>query len=363
MPDEDLFSELFGSSDTEEATPAGTGSTADIIALEQEWLEDIEAFEDKAWSPSAGGLRSGWKALDDGLDGFQTGWIIIAGQSNAGKTSFLSQLAYKLAENNQDKAFVLDISLDDPMIHKLPRTIAAANLVLINAVRNPNAYLQHPNMIQRRTDGIARLKAMKNCYRALDANYIEPTTGKPLADIDAIEALMQRYKIALMEEAKLNGWSEPRKLVVCIDNFYDLQTTAPEAQSSDNARFDYLAVRVDALATKYDACIITTGEFRKLNGFRRPQPDDLRQTIKVLYKCKALLLVHNDVGLRGEAATIYYERQGRTEKQPIFEVKFGKNKFTQFKGTIFFEFIPECAYFNPCGEDDSKRYLSLIYSD
>lgn len=363
MPDEDLFDQLFGPSNPAEEAAAANSLAADIPALEQEWLDDIEAFEDKAWSPSAGGLKSGWQALDEGLEGFQTGWIIIAGSSNVGKTSFLSQLAYRLADNNQDKAFVLDISLDDPMIHKLPRTIAGANLVLINAVRNPNAYLQYPNMIQRRTDGITKLKGMKNCYRALDSTYIEPTTRKPLADIDAIEALMQRYKIALMEEAKLNGWPEPRKLVVCIDNFYDLQTTASEAQSGDNARFDYLAVRVDALATKYDACIITTGEFRKLNGFRRPQPDDLRQTIKVLYKCKALLLVHNDVGLRGEAASVYYERQGHTEKQPIFEVKFGKNKFTQFKGTIFFEFIPECAHFEPCGEDDSKRYLNLIYSD
>lgn len=358
MPDE-LFDQLFGSAPAAPApvTPAG------VLQHEQEWLDAIEDFEDRAWSPTAGGLKSGWTDLDNALEGFQTGWIIVAGASNVGKTSWLSQLAWKLSDNNPDDAFVLDISLDDPMIHKLPRTVAAANLVLINAVRNPNAYLQFPNMIQRRTDGIDKLKKAKDRYRAIDSTFVEPTTGKPISDIDAIEELVKRYKVALLEEAKLKGRTEPRKLVLCIDNFYDLITSASEAQSSDNARFDYLAVRVDQIATQFDCCVISTGEFRKLNGFRRPQPDDLRQTIKVLYKCKALLLVHNDVGLRGEAASIYYERQGQTAKQPVLEVKVGKNKFTQFKGTLFFEMIPECAHFTPCAEEDSKRYLNLVYSD
>lgn len=278
-------------------------------------------------------------------------------------TSWVSALGWRLAENNPDDCFVLDISLDDPMSHKLPRVVATANKVLINAVRNPNAYIQFPQMLQRRAEGIEKLKKAKDRYRALDSTYVEPVTKRPLADIDAIEELVKRYKVALLEEAKIKGLSQPRKLVVIIDNFYDLQTTAKEAMTSENARYEYLAERIDKLCTNYDICCITTGEFRKLNGFRRPQVDDLRQTIKVVYKAKAILLVHNDVSLRGEAATIYFERQGSSAKQPILEVKFGKNKFTSFKGTLFFEFYPELAYFEPVPPEDAKKYLNLIYSD
>jgi replicative DNA helicase len=361
--EDDLFDQLFGTpSQSVQSAPTKVGKPGDM-EHEIEWLEAIEDFEDKAWSPSAGGLKSGWKDLDDALEGFQTGWIMVGGASNVGKTSFVSALGWRIADNNPDDAFVLDVSLDDPMSHKLPRTVASANMVLINAVRNPNAYIQFPQMIQRRTDGITKLKAAKDRYRAIDSTFVEPTTGKPVSDIDALDALVQRYKIALLEESKLRGLPEPRKLVLLVDNFYDLTTSAPEAQHSENARYDYLAVRIDQISQQHECCIITTGEFRKLNGFRRPQVDDLRQTIKVVYKAKAILLVHNDVSLRGEAASIYYERAGNSAKQSILEIKIGKNKFTSNKGTLFFEMYPECAYFDPAPEDDSKRYLQMIYSD
>ena len=117
------------------------------------------------------------------------------------------------------------------------------------------------------------------------------------------------------------------------------------------------------MATKYGIPIITTAEFKKLNGYRRPSLDDIRESVKIKYEAKAILLCYNEVGLKGEAASIYYELQGKSQKQPVFEVKFGKNKMSSFKGRLFFEFYPDIAYFEPADKASTKRYNNLIYSN
>lgn len=325
-----------------------------LFPHEEQMWDTIEAFEDRAWSTTATGIPTGFAGIDKALDGgWQTGWILVGGDSNIGKTSFLSQLAWKTAEVNND-VYVLDFSLDDPMHDKIPRVVASANKVLINAVKNPNGYAHLPKMLQRREDGLNQLRDAIDRYRCLDANHS--------TDIDKIEDTIKETLVNLELEAQTKG-TTTKRLVVFIDNFHDLSTSAKEAQGSDKQKYDYLAQRVSDLATKYDICIITTGEFKKLNGFRRPGLDDLRESVKIKYEAKAILLCYNEVGLKGESASIYYEIQGDAMKKPVFEVKFGKNKMGSFKGRVFFEFYPELAYFEEADNQSTKRYNNLIYAN
>lgn len=321
---------------------------------QSEFWDVIDAFEDRAWSSTASGIPTGYKALDKALDGgWQTGWILVGGDSNIGKTSFLSQLAWSAATINND-VYVLDFSLDDPMHDKIPRVVASANKVLINAVKNPNGYAHLPKMLKRREDGLNQLRGAIDRYRALDANHS--------TDVDKIEDTIKATIVELEAEAQANG-TKPKRLIVFIDNFHDLSTSAREAVGSDKMKYDYLAQKVSDLATKYDICIVTTGEFKKLNGFRRPGLDDLRESVKIKYEAKAVLLCYNEVGLKGESASIYYEVQGETAKKPVFEVRFGKNKMGSFKGRLFFEFYPELAYFEEADAQSAKRYNNLIFAN
>jgi replicative DNA helicase len=321
---------------------------------QEEMWDVIDAFEDRAWSNAATGIPTGFKDLDKALDGgWQTGWILVGGDSNIGKTSFLSQLAWQAAHVNQD-VYCLDFSLDDPMHDKIPRVVASNNKVLINAVKNPNGYSHLPKMLQRRTDGLNKLRKAIDRYRCYDANHS--------TDIDKIEDTIKQTLVDLETEAKQNG-TKAKRLITFIDNFHDLSTSAREAQGGDKQKYDYLAQRVSDLATKYDICVVTTGEFKKLNGFRRPGLDDLRESVKIKYEAKAVLLCYNEVGLKGEGASIYFEQQGESTKKPVFEVKFGKNKMGSFKGRLFFEFYPEIAYFESADAQSTKRYNNLIYSN
>lgn len=325
-----------------------------LLPHEDAMWDVIDAFEDRAWSNAATGIPTGFKDLDKAFDGgWQTGWILIGGDSNIGKTSFLSQLAWSTAHVNND-VYVLDFSLDDPMHDKIPRVVASANKVLINAVKNPNGYSHLPKMLQRREDGLDMLRNAIDRYRCLDANHS--------TDIDKIEDTIKETLVNLELEAQQLG-GKPKRLVVFIDNFHDLSTTSPDSKGSDKQKYDYLAQQVSDLATKYDIPVITTGEFKKLNGFRRPGLDDLRESVKIKYEAKAILLAYNEVGLKGESSSIYYELQGDATKKPVFEVKFGKNKLGSFKGRIFFEFFPELAYFEGADQQATKRYNNLIYAN
>lgn len=166
-----------------------------ILPHQAEMWDVIDNFEDRAWSNVATGIPTGIAGIDDAFDGgLQTGWIIIGGQSNIGKTSFISQLANETADNNPDDVYVLDFSLDDPMHDKIPRIVASRNRVIINAVKNPTAYTQYPQMLQRREQGMQALRDSVDRYRAFDANHS--------TDIDEIEKTIQKTLVALETEAQ-----------------------------------------------------------------------------------------------------------------------------------------------------------------
>lgn len=315
---------------------------------ELEQWETLNHFEEKAWSHHNKGLTTGWKGIDKAIGGLQTGFHIIGGDSNIGKTSFISQMAYQVAELNND-AYVIDISLDDPILDKVSRVIAASQKVLINSVKTPEAYKKYPKMLERRAKGLQKLRNMVHCYKAYDQDHT--------SEVEKIKETVKRHIVELKQAG------EDRKVVVFIDNFHDLTTEAREAQGSDKQKFTYLASFIADMATELDIPIVCSAEFKKINGFRRPSIDDMREAVKIKYEAKSVMLCYNEVSLKGEAASVYFDKAGDPEKQAVYEVQFAKNKYGKFKGRVFFEGYPEMAYFIEADEASSARYNNVIYSN
>jgi replicative DNA helicase len=321
---------------------------AHLREYEREMWDTLNQFEEKSWSPDNQGFTTGFVGIDRALNGLQKGFHIIAGDSNIGKTSFISQMSWNVATMNRN-VYVIDFSLDDPIDEKLSRMIASGMKVLINAVKSPRQYKKFPKMLERRKRGLQKLRDMVNCYKAYDQNHS--------TDVEDIKETIQRHMIALKEAG------EDRKVIVFIDNFHDLTTKAKEAQGGDKQKYDYLAQFVSDMANQFEIPIVCTAEFKKLNGFRRPGIDDIRETVKIKYEAKSIMLCYNEVSLKGEAASVYFEKAGEDAKQPVYEVKFAKNKYTKFKGRVFFEGYPEMAYFVEADEESTKRYNHAIYSN
>lgn len=312
---------------------------------EAEMWDTINTFETKAWDTTNAGLRTGWPSIDKAFDGgIKTGFIVIGGDSNIGKSGFISQLAWQLVVNNDD-VYVMDFSLDDAMPEKIARIVGAGSKVLLNAVSHPNNYTHLPLMIARRKVALNRLRENVNKYKAYDASFS--------TYCEDIEEEVKRIQI-IFKNAGLK-----KKVVVMIDNFHDLDLKN-KGSLTDKQKYTELAQWCSNLATKYDVPVVCSAEFTKLNGTRRPIPDDIREAVKIKYEAKAILLAYNEVHYKGEGADVFFTRKNNPLKQPVFEIHIAKNKFNSFKGRIFFEFYPEMARMEETDKQTSKYYASLI---
>ena len=308
--------------------------------------DTLDKFEQEAWSPSNVGIKTGYDCVDKAFDGgLYPGFTVIAGDSNLGKTALMSNLALNVINNNND-VYVMDFSLDDSMPEKLGRMAACSGKLIINAVRTPNRYKNYPLMLIRRKNAIINLRNMTDKYRAYDSSFST-----------FVEDIQQEIinKLVYFDEHRIQ-----KKLVVFIDNFHDMDLKEqPNLSAKD--KFDTLAQWCTDFSTKYNITLVCSAELKKLNGIRRPQLDDLRETVKIKYAAKAVLLVYNEVHYKGEAANIYYSINNNPYKQPIFEVHFAKNKYGTYKGRNFFEFYPDMAYLKECDPQAQKTYTNIVY--
>lgn len=306
----------------------------------------LDTFETNAWQAKNVGIKTGFDTIDKAFEGgLFPGFIIIGGDSNLGKSAFITQLAWGIVENNQD-VYVMDFSLDDAMPDKLARVAACSGKLIINAVKTPLNYMNYPLMLIRRKNAILNLRANVDKYRAYDSTFS--------TFVEDIEKEVEE-KLIYFDANGIN-----KKLVVCIDNFHDLNIAA-QPGLQDKAKFDFLAQWCSDLAIKHNITVVCSAELKKLNGNRRPILDDIREAVKIKYEAKAVLLVYNEVHYKGDGADIFYMKQGNPFKQPIFEVHFAKNKFGTYKGRAFFEFYPEMAYMKECDPTAQKTYSQIIF--
>ena len=306
----------------------------------------LDNFETNAWQAKNVGIKTGFDSVDKAFEGgLFPGFIIIAGDSNLGKSAFITELAWGIVENNND-VYVMDFSLDDAMPDKLARVAACSGKLIINAVKTPLNYMNYPLMLIRRKNAILNLRAHVGQYRAYDSTFS--------TFIEDIEKEVEE-KLIYFDANGIN-----KKLVVCIDNFHDLNI-ASQPGLQDKAKFDALAQWCSDLAIKHNIVVVCSAELKKLNGNRRPILDDIREAVKIKYEAKAVLLVYNEVHYKGDAADIYFMKQGNPFKQPIFEVHFAKNKFGTYKCRAFFEFYPEMAYMKECDPTAQKTYSQIIF--
>jgi len=208
---------------------------------------------------------------------------------------------------------------------------------------------ERPDLISRRAAGINDLKRSLSYFKIIDS-----TQG---SSIEFIDEQIRRHHL------ELQGRDESYKLVVMIDNFHDISVDQINFRDNSNAKFEHISNELSRMCTQYDIPIICTAELRKLNGTRRPIVDDVRESGKIAYEAKAILLCYNEVGIKGESSTIYFNR-GEEEfsryKQPVFEVKVGKNKYSSYKGRMFYHFYPEMSLLNEVDQADNVRYSQMI---
>ena len=183
----------------------------------------IEAFDRYCKENPDGGFITGYTQLDEAIIGFQPGLHFVAGMSNAGKSSFLLSLAWRIAHSNDD-AYCLYITLDDGTNDLLPRIVAMEQQVPINAARYPGRYRDHDELIQLREEGVRILYDNLDKFGVMNQDY-----GW---EVENLEKVVKDY----MMELATSG--SQRKLCVFIDNFHDLGSEQIPVGTDPNARFE-----------------------------------------------------------------------------------------------------------------------------
>lgn len=324
--------------------------------VSRENWEFLTSIEKRARSLEPMGHRTGFKKLDEALDGLQPGFHMLAAESNVGKSSFTAQMLWNLLKLN-DNVAVLDFSLDDPYIDRLARIGASATRKPINLFRRPKKYANNAEYMAERKKFIDKILLDYVKHRRLFAY----DTTRQGTDVRQIEQTIQNVKAAIEEYADRND-IKPYDLVVFIDSFHDLEAVSLVGhQATSIQRYDALAQEMSNIAQRYDIAIVTTGELRKLNALRRPNESDVRDTVKIRYEAKSLLLGYSDVAARKEAAKIYFERDDVPGKQPVFELEIAKNKSNSVKTRLFFYYFTDLSYFEDVEDDVAQEFMTAIY--
>ena len=305
----------------------------------------IEEFDRYCKENPDGGYMTGMEQLDDAIIGFQPGLHFVAGMSNAGKSSFLLNLAWKVAHNNDD-AYALYITLDDGTNDLLPRIVAMEQQVPINTARYPGRYTDFDDLIETREEGIRILYDNVDKFGIMNKDYGWPAEN--------LEELVKEYRMQLAASGS------DRDLCIFIDNFHDLSSEKVSIGTDQNARFEQAGGALKNISETYDVPIIATAEYKKLEGKSRPVISDIKQTGKTIYQAKTVMLCYNEVGVKDEMAKVYFAREERDRKSPIFEVHIAKNKSSDMKSRLFYEFYEEMARFEEVPKTQSGHYLNML---
>lgn len=322
--------------------------------FQSKMLQRIKDMDEYSWRRGEmGGLDWGFEQLNQAFEGLNTGVHLFAGQSNVGKSGIMMQVAQQVAQKNQivsaerpKKAHVIFFSLDDTTNELLPRFISIDQKIPINVVRSPKKYKDDLEKMEKREIGLKRLEELTPYFTLMDAN--DGTS------IEHIEKVADEYAF------ELSRIDESYQIVLFIDNFHDVTVDSIKFGSDTGGKYDYIADRLSGIAARLDCPIVCSAEFRKLNGNRRPILDDIRESVKIVYEAKAILLCYNEVGIRGQQAQIFWRRPDHPDNQPVFEVQIGKNKYSSFKGRVFYEFYPEMSLFREVPPAGAQRYSQMI---
>ena len=319
--------------------------------------ESLDVFEDRAWNKKEGYKTPSFPSLTNGLEGWDSGLYIFAGLANHGKTAAMINILEDMVMCPDNKLFGVYYSLDDNKNKVLPRIVAMRESLPISLVAKPGRFQKmvdehHPDAVHiaqqldKRKEGINKLKSQSNKMMVLDSQDIK-------SDKDLKQSIHQIYNY-------VKSLDEEANIVVAVDGLKDINFT--EMSLSENEKVDTASRFLKDISVELDIIVMSTMHLRKLNGNRRPDTQDLKDSNRLEYEADVIYLVYNDVSRNKDAAKIY--SRGASEdapKQPILELDWAKNKISSYKGRTFCYFSPEYSKAIECDEDDAKRFNALVY--
>lgn len=327
----------------------------------QESVEDIDVFNESSKKKKEGYSLPHYKMIEENLEGLDEGMYLFAGESNNGKSAAMLNILWDACTCDKNNLYGLYISLDDSSNDIYPRIIAMDQQIPIGICAKPQRYQKkideceegiasYKEALRKREDGIRHLKELNEQFKLVDSRMIK--NGEQIKDMIR---KVQRF---------IKSQNRDKNLIVAIDSLNDIRF---DEQRSNTTRdlHDYIAKEVKSWTVEFGIPIFGSSHLRKLNSTRgvsrRPVIEDLKESQEYVYEASVVWLLNNDVSKNKQSANIYYERENSTEKFPVIEMDWAKNKKSSYKGRTFNLFVPEHSKLIECQKEDAERFEALIY--
>jgi len=153
-----------------------------------------------------------------------------------------------------------------------------------------------------------------------------------------------------------------RNVVYILDNLHKLQDFTSNTES-ERVKFKNISETIKNMATRHHIPILCTVEYTKLPAGTKPTNNNISETVQLIYDANFIAHLYNEAHERGEE---FAESLGMThnatighkiKRLPVIELIIGKNKITDFKNRLFFNFYPASSDFVARNTDQFEQEL------
>jgi hypothetical protein len=247
-----------------------------------------------------------FKQIAEKTDGIQSGFYVIGGYTNVGKTAFLSNLFYDLLITNKETTGIY-FSLDDNKDIIINRFLGIKTGINLNEIQKNQ-------------------RDSKNEKTLLDAyDFLCNLIDKGRLDIQDISEINNMDKLTLEIKKKLNT---NKNLFVAIDGLHNLEVNINKRYGGIREENIEKANKIKVLVDTFMIPILATVELRKRTSGsdpeKKPTLDDIMESGKFAYNSNLVWLLSQAEGC-----------------DLTIKLDFKKNKLSSFKGDFRLAFIPE----------------------
>lgn len=295
---------------------------------------------------------NGFPELGDALRGPWTGkFIVVAGDENSGKSSYAAALLYDIISNPKNNALGIVHSTDDSLEEALQKYVClsdqrhgAGRLSYLN-VKSPHYPSEH--YASAKDVLVDREKAYDNI---LELIHDERLIIKDLAvssSVSFTEELVSYYRKKYPE----------RNIVVLLDSFN--RAVLPNATTDARMNATRMSNICASIAIRYNCAVISVNEFnrpqeRNPEKVQWPNTKRLAEARAIEYDAKAIILLYNDLHSRTRQYADILWKDAYGNLRPRVAALIAKNKISNPKPTLYYDFDEIRCKFMPIDEYSVK---------
>jgi KaiC/GvpD/RAD55 family RecA-like ATPase len=259
-------------------------------------------------------------------------FMAIGGIANSGKSSLLSKIAYEIAVNNEDVTVIYH-TIDDSRAQLIPRFVCIAEgsrSLTMNMVRQPNYWIKQLDWVQnKRVDGYKTIRSLAKDGRLVIKDMVHGMS------LPFTENLIRYYKDKFPS----------RRVVYILDNIHKLRDFEGK---DERVRFKTISEACKGISLRQHICFMGSVEYTKMSPGTRPSNNSVSESVQLQYDTNFIGHLYNEVADLPDSFTVCHKGidwQKETVLFPRVEMIIGKNKITEQKKSIFFDFFPASSDF------------------